>query len=306
MLRSVRGKMLVLFSVMGIMVSGCGTEKVNDVVEIRESVETKERDAASVTLTVQETVEVTTLETDNEAEGFSGERVGQPGRDGGFWERLNISENTWITETERITEDYTADDAAVVFHYEADRFTVTNSGNPEAAKRVMDFLEKRTTDVAVMAKDAEVFYEDSREKENINFYEQDYEENYSAVQVNGYLSVIAGAGGYLGGAHGFYNEVAWVFDPDGNRVRLEDLFRDVDAVQAVVVEELKAQIEEMDHTLFYDKETYEPFLKDLFCEENDTWYLSENGIEIIANQYMIAPYVSGTIYFTIPYDSVAK
>ena len=336
MLGKVKRKMIVLCTVMSlmmIMVSGCGdvAEKaVEDAAEkavedaskdaaekavedaskdaTEKAVEDASKDAAeeAVEDAAEKALEDAAEETAEKAlEDAAKEAPVEPGIEGGFWEGLNTAENTWSMETELVTKDYTAEDGTVVFHYETDRFWVTNSVNPEAAQRVMDFLEKRTTDVAVMAKDAETFYEDSRNNENINFYEQDYEQSYSAVQVNGYLSVIVGEGGYLGGAHGFYNETAWVFDPDGNRVSLEDLFGDVDVARASVVEELKAQIEKMDQTLFYDKETYEPNLGDLFCVGNDTWYLSENGIELISNPYIIAPFASGIIYFTIPYDTVA-
>ena len=339
MLGKVKRKMIVLctvISLMMIMVSGCGDvaekavedaaekaveDAAKDVAEkavegaAEKTAEDASKDATEKVVedaskdAAEEAVEDATEKAAEKAlEGAAKETAEkapvEPGREGGFWEGLNTAENTWSMETELVTKDYTAEDGTVVFHYETDRFWVTNSVNPEAAQRVMDFLEKRTTDVAVMAKDAETFYEDSRNNENINFYEQDYEQSYSADQVNGYLSVIVGEGGYLGGAHGFYNETAWVFDPDGNRVSLEDLFGDVNVVREAVVEELKAQIEKIDQTLFYDKETYEPNLGDLFCVGNDTWYLSENGIELISNPYIIAPFASGIIYFTIPYDTV--
>ena len=145
---------------------------------------------------------------------------------------------------------------------------------------------------------------DSSKKDNYEFYPNSSELTYSMVQTNGYLSIIMDNYEYTGGAHGMPYENCRVFGPDGSRLMLSDLFTDVEAARAKVSEEVERQIKEQkkedpDNMFF---EGYEEYLPQLLDDDNATWYLSPDGLTVIANPYILAAYAAGTLTFTIPKD----
>lgn len=216
----------------------------------------------------------------------------------------DISDNIWSIKTTEESQDYTSEDGTVVLIYEGMEFTITNSFYPEAGEKVQSFfLDRGNDDRVAFAKEAYQFWlEDGEAPEDfIPYY---YGTGYEIRQINGYLSVIAHYEEYEGGAHGMSVQYGYVFDEQGNYLALGDVFADVEATREYVIERLKEQAEELaaSGVNLFDKEMYEPFIGDLFSEDYPTWYLSENGIEIIANPYSIAPYVTGMLAFTIPYS----
>ena len=50
--------------------------------------------------------------------------------------------------------------------------------------------------------------------------------------------------------------------------------------------------------MFYDD--YEDKIGDALTE--DTWYLGNDGLHIIVNEYIIAPHAAGSFDFVIPYE----
>lgn len=35
----------------------------------------------------------------------------------------------------------------------------------------------------------------------------------------------------------------------------------------------------------------------------DSWYLTEDGMTIVSNEYLLAPYAAGATYFDLPYET---
>ena len=49
------------------------------------------------------------------------------------------------------------------------------------------------------------------------------------------------------------------------------------------------------------KEEYETYIPDVLTE--DSWYLTEDGMTIVSNEYLLAPYAAGATYFDLPYET---
>ena len=48
-------------------------------------------------------------------------------------------------------------------------------------------------------------------------------------------------------------------------------------------------------------EEYETYIPDVLTE--DSWYLTEDGMTIVSNEYLLAPYAAGATYFDLPYET---
>ncbi len=115
------------------------------------------------------------------------------------------------------------------------------------------------------------------------------------------LSVLFDDYSYLGGAHGWTGRYGYVFDcSTGERITLDTLSEDPQALRAFLEEELLRQANSAEYALYYFFDDYREYLPGLLREDN--WYLSDDGLVVIANPYEIAPYAVGRIDFTIPYD----
>lgn len=105
---------------------------------------------------------------------------------------------------------------------------------------------------------------------------------------------------YMGGVHP--NTVAGGISFDtqtGRRLALADVVADENAARAEIVKFLLQETKREKYTgLFF--EGYEERLEELLTE--DTWYLSELGLNVIGNEYLIAPYAAGIFDFVIPYE----
>ena len=111
-------------------------------------------------------------------------------------------------------------------------------------------------------------------------------------------------GAYTGGAHGYTGLWSECFDArTGEKLRLEDLSDDPAGFRERCADRIREDSRGGEHTAlamggyFPD---YEQSLPGLLREGN--WYLNEEGIVVVANPYEIAPYASGLIEFTLPYD----
>lgn len=103
----------------------------------------------------------------------------------------------------------------------------------------------------------------------------------------------------MGGAHPNAVSAGLNFNPEsGERLTLADVAMNeqtaVEAINKFILEETKKDEEGM----FF--EGYEENIKDILTE--DTWYLAEDGMHIIGNEYIISPHAAGILDFVIPYE----
>jgi len=107
---------------------------------------------------------------------------------------------------------------------------------------------------------------------------------------------------YTGGAHGYNVRTGLTFRSDGSQIGFADLSADEAALRNHCVEQMKLQSQSAEYaqySFFYGFEQTLPALA-----EDNTWYLSDKGLVIVANPYDIAPYAFGCIEFTIPYEAL--
>ena len=119
------------------------------------------------------------------------------------------------------------------------------------------------------------------------------------------ISILSDETAYLGGAHGYTGRSARNFDArTGAELQLEDLSDDPQTFLDGCAQHLWSCSRGGENTLtaltggYFDG--YEKDLPGLLRDGN--WYFSDEGLVIIANPYEIAPYASGRIEFTLPYE----
>jgi len=133
----------------------------------------------------------------------------------------------------------------------------------------------------------------------------DYEMNLSIVRsVNEVISVSSGSGGYTGGAHPNYESAtAHFFVSNGKRVKMNDLFKDIDAVNKIGLKYFKKdnQIEEevdcMDQGWDFSDEDF---------ALNENFDITTESITWQFNSYEIGPYAAGAPSVTIPMNELNK
>jgi hypothetical protein len=118
------------------------------------------------------------------------------------------------------------------------------------------------------------------------------------------IAVSSGWGGYQGGAHGnYFSETVNFFTSTGKRVKLEDLFTDLAALNAIGVVYFKK-----DNGLDADVDCMEQgwdFTDQEFALNNN-FDVSTESITWQFNSYEIGPYSSGAPSVTIPIKELSK
>lgn len=107
---------------------------------------------------------------------------------------------------------------------------------------------------------------------------------------------------YTGGAHGTAIRKGLSFRSDGSELHFADLSPDPEGLKSFCADQMAEKsrsAEYAQHSFHYD---YQLTLPNLVRDGN--WYLSEEGLVIVANPYDIAPYAFGCIEFTIPYEAL--
>ncbi|HBH0180879.1 TPA: DUF3298 and DUF4163 domain-containing protein [Clostridioides difficile] len=101
---------------------------------------------------------------------------------------------------------------------------------------------------------------------------------------------------YSGGAHGFYQDIAYNVDMrTGKFLELMDLFKDNTKYKEVIDEEIKRQIAELEKK---DEENIGIYnFKGI--KENQNFYLQDENLVVYFDLYDITPYVAGIPEFSI-------
>ena len=105
---------------------------------------------------------------------------------------------------------------------------------------------------------------------------------------------------FTGGAHGNYGSNFRNYDvPQGKIYQMEEVFSDTTALQKIVTESFIEQYR-LDPDLSFDKQGY--FIEDDLVPLTDNFALLPFGVLFYYNVYEIAPYASGPVKITVPYD----
>ena len=112
------------------------------------------------------------------------------------------------------------------------------------------------------------------------------------------LSVLYHGTAYEGGAHGYYYYFGENYDSEtGALLKLEDVVTDLDAIPALVQEQLDIFWEP---AYFYEDLDLNQYFKE--NQDNIAWALDYHGITFFFNPYEIAPYASGIQVVTVSFD----
>lgn len=106
---------------------------------------------------------------------------------------------------------------------------------------------------------------------------------------------------YMGGAHPNSVRYAQNFDrKTGKQLKFKDIVTDEAAARAAINKDILETLQGAEYK-DYLFEDYKAHIDEILQE--NTWYLSEEGLVIIANEYIITPHAVGIIEFNMPYES---
>lgn len=194
---------------------------------------------------------------------------------------------------------------------------ITNRNNEEASNIINEYYQSQREVLKVMEEEyfAYALEDYSMADEETREYWNGYGlgKTYEITRTDGkVISIVESGYEYAGGAHPNSYKVAQNFDPKtGERLSLEDISIDGDNnneeyddedyndAKDFMKEYLISYIEGSEY-IDYVYPEFRDNIGDIIGD--DTWYFSEEGIVIIANAYIIAPYAGGIMEFTIPYQ----
>ena len=115
------------------------------------------------------------------------------------------------------------------------------------------------------------------------------------------LSILIKYYKYAGGAHGYYENVAYNIDiRSGKFLTLSDLFKEDIDYKSVINEEIRIQIEELIKSDEQNKGVYE--FKSI--EDKQKFYIQDDNLVVYFDLYDIAPYAAGIPEFIINVNKI--
>ena len=133
-----------------------------------------------------------------------------------------------------------------------------------------------------------------------------WDEEFAVMRNKGsYLSIRRDRSQYTGGAHGSLQIMGdnWLFrEGDCYLLSLADILPGAEDPRALVMEqalEQAKQQEEAQPGLFY--ENYQETMGDVWQED---WYLTEESLVVVFQEYALGPYTSGPMLFEIPFTEL--
>lgn len=204
-------------------------------------------------------------------------------------------------------EEFKADDGTLLLTSDTEMPVVSIEGAEDIADKIN--------------RDMETYYADfsSDDDEVLEWAKSDYEErkgtdeeawfhNYTqnvSVSVtrmdDRVLSYKLTAGAYVGGAHGDYGSVSKNYDmATGELIRFEDLAEDISRFHAGALDYMVNLAE----TPSYKERLFEPTKADIddALFQTGSWSFTGSGIRFFSDPYVLGPYSSGEIGFTLPYE----
>lgn len=114
------------------------------------------------------------------------------------------------------------------------------------------------------------------------------------------ISLVTTSSSYFGGVHPNSASFTQNFDTvTGEEVFLADLSSDENALREFLLNYLDSLIKEDDYWFYEDYIDYLPM-----AIADNFWHFSNEGLVIICDTYLIAPYAAGIIRFTVPYSEL--
>ena len=133
-----------------------------------------------------------------------------------------------------------------------------------------------------------------------------WDEEFAIMRSKGnYLSIRRDRSQYTGGVHGSLQIMGdnWLFRAgDYHLLSLTDILPGAEDPRALVMEqalEQAKQQEEAQPGLFY--ENYQETMGDVWQED---WYLTEESLVVVFQEYALGPYTSGPMLFEIPFTEL--
>ncbi|HGM3506648.1 TPA: DUF3298 and DUF4163 domain-containing protein [Clostridioides difficile] len=163
---------------------------------------------------------------------------------------------------------------------------VERSTNDKIKNDIFEFYNKSY-------KEAKQYLKDNPDEENKFVANVDFELKKNTDSA---LSIKVRYYTYSGGAHGFYQDIAYNVDMrTGKFLELMDLFKDNTKYKEVIDEEIKRQIAELEKK---DEENIGIYnFKGI--KENQNFYLQDENLVIYFDLYDITPYAAGIPEFSI-------
>lgn len=132
------------------------------------------------------------------------------------------------------------------------------------------------------------------------YYEQGYSVSRFDEKVLSLTDVISQNSG---GAHGINTVTGRNMDMQtGKILTIQDICTDVEQFTNVCEAEICKQIEVKKNEGIEFNDDYLEYVRDIIID--DTFYLTNNAVGFISQEYMLQPYVAGTIYFEISYEEL--
>lgn len=170
------------------------------------------------------------------------------------------------------------------------------------ASRLAELDDEYQLELGKIRISAEEFYEEAVSSGTTTMWNK-YTLNriYEPVRMDeNAISVIVTISEYLGGAHPTSVLTTCNFDPDtGAVLSLRDVCKAGDRSLEEYINSRLPAIAARDEAAPLFFEGWEDTLSTLVLDK--IWYFDETGITVICNQYLIAPYVAGIQYLTVPY-----
>lgn len=293
-----RNKILLcgLFTGLILCLGACGkSNTANDNNQVTEEPIAMKEDAASV---------------DNETaeSGKTGDnRQTEDGSTSDSFDNVDNSSTITLTFAED-TETATTEDGTELYTNICNYPTVEIDGNPKATELINADIMERVNAFKDFSGIVELA------KENYEF-DKEYFHPYGDWMYIGapradkdVISLVIQYITYLGGAHDSLVNVAVNYDSNtGDILSFSDLADDAEQFHANTLEynQKTAATEEYLERLFTTDSITNGELEDVLYAE-DKWYFSEEGLVFISDPYMLGPWSSGTIEFTIPYDELVE
>lgn len=170
--------------------------------------------------------------------------------------------------------------------------------NKEREKELNEGFKNKALDFGkgIKAMAEEDFKESKKEGYDVKIYEAVVNFNIQYIGEN-YISLLVDSYSYTGGAHGITLRQSYNIDRNtGEIITLKNIFKDGYDYKKVIDEMIMKQINK-------DKDNYFP--EDFKgIQENQAFFINEEGLVVYFQLYEIAPYVTGFPEFKVPFDDI--
>ena len=203
-------------------------------------------------------------------------------------------------------QEYKADDGTLLLIDDTEMPVVTIQGGEEIAAKINQNIEEYYAPFSDDDETLEMAKSDYEERKGTDeeawFHEYTEDVTVSVTRMDDQvLTYKLTAGAYVGGAHGDYGSVAKNYDmTTGELIRFEDLSEDISRFHAAALD----YIVNLAETPSYKERLFEPTKADLDSAlfQTGSWVFTGSGIRFFSDPYVLGPYSSGEIGFTLPYE----